>query len=79
MPPSLNAECPGLVPRRTGALPTKWESPAVRDVRGPDEDHGDRGGGLVVSRLVYQRAEGAEVSYTAKLDNGRGSVAGAPR
>ena len=57
----------------------KLGNPAVRDVRGPDEDHGDRGGELVVSRLLYQRAEGAEVSYTAKLDNGRGSVAGAPR
>ena len=43
---------------------------------GPDEDHGDRGE-LVVSRLLYQRAEGAEVSYTAMLDNVRGSVAGA--
>ena len=40
-------------------------SSAVRDVRGPDEDHGDRGGReLVVSRLLYQRAEDAEVSYT---------------
>ena len=31
----------------------KGESPAVRNVRGPDEDHGDRGGGeWVVSRLL---------------------------
>jgi hypothetical protein len=51
----FNAECPSLVPRRTGALPTKGESPAVRNARGSDEDQGRGWGGMVQSDLPTRR------------------------
>ena len=57
----IQFEVSGLGSTRTGALPKKGK--AVRNVRGPDEDHGDRAGG-VVSRLLtttqtVQRVAGA--------------------